>query len=70
MDVTLIYYGVNTILAIWIVFRDGLLERKKASAVFTWVLVLFFIHWVGFILYIIFGRRPLRSGSKYHGPTT
>jgi cardiolipin synthase A/B len=54
LDVTLIFYGVNIILAVWIVF----LERKKPSAVFTWVLVLFFIPWVGFILYIIFGRRP------------
>jgi hypothetical protein len=52
--VTLIFYGVNMVLAAWIVF----LERKKPSAVLTWVLVVFFIPWIGFILYIIFGRRP------------
>ncbi|WP_138420231.1 cardiolipin synthase [Aquibacillus sediminis] len=43
----------NILLALAIVF----LERKDASATWAWLMVLLFIPVVGFILYLIFGRR-------------
>ena len=54
LDWTLTIYVVNFFLALSIVF----LERRRPSWVFVWILVLFFLPWVGFFLYIIIGRRP------------
>lgn len=43
----------NFVLAFTVIF----LERKDASSTWAWLMVLFFIPIVGFILYLIFGRR-------------
>ncbi|ELK47427.1 cardiolipin synthase [Halobacillus sp. ACCC02827] len=43
----------NVLLALAIVF----LERRDASATWAWLMVLLFLPIVGFILYLIFGRR-------------
>lgn len=43
----------NILLALTIVF----LERKNATATWAWLMVLLFIPVVGFILYLIFGRK-------------
>lgn len=44
---------INFILAFTVIF----LERKKASSTWAWIMVLFFIPILGFILYLIFGRK-------------
>lgn len=43
----------NFILAFTVIF----LERKNASSTWAWLMVLFFIPILGFILYLIFGRK-------------
>ena len=43
----------NFVLAFTIIF----LERKNASSTWAWLMVLFFIPILGFILYLIFGRK-------------
>src|SRR5690625_3176020 len=43
----------NIILAFTVIF----LERKNASSTWAWLMVLFFIPILGFLLYLIFGRR-------------
>ena len=43
----------NFVLAFTIIF----LERKNASTTWAWLMVLFFIPVLGFILYLIFGKR-------------
>lgn len=43
----------NFVLAFTVIF----LERKNASSTWAWLMVLFFIPVLGFILYLIFGRR-------------
>ena len=43
----------NILLAIAVIF----LERKDPSSTWAWILVLFFIPLVGFILYLLFGRK-------------
>lgn len=48
--------AINIILAITIIF----LERKKPSAAWAWIFVLFFLPYVGFILYLLIGK-PLRQ---------
>lgn len=44
---------MNIVLAFTIIF----LERKDASATWAWLMVLLFIPILGFILYLVFGRR-------------
>ncbi|MDC3425751.1 cardiolipin synthase [Aquibacillus sp. 3ASR75-11] len=44
---------LNILLAVMIVF----LERKDATSTWAWLMVLTFVPVVGFILYLIFGRR-------------
>src|SRR5690625_3206088 len=44
---------INFILAFTVIF----LERKNASSTWAWIMVLFFIPILGFILYLIFGRK-------------
>ncbi len=44
---------INFILAFTVIF----LERKNASSTWAWIMVLFFIPIIGFILYLIFGRK-------------
>lgn len=44
---------VNIVLAFTIIF----LERKNASSTWAWLMVLFFIPVLGFVLYLLFGRR-------------
>lgn len=44
---------INFILAFTVIF----LERKNASSTWAWIMVLFFIPIVGFVLYLIFGRK-------------
>ncbi|SFK59976.1 cardiolipin synthase [Halobacillus dabanensis] len=48
-----IILSLNVLLALAIIF----LERRDASATWAWLMVLLFIPVVGFILYLIFGRR-------------
>lgn len=43
----------NFVLAFTVIF----LERKNASSTWAWLMVLFFIPILGFILYLLFGRR-------------
>lgn len=49
---------VNIVLAFTIIF----LERKNASSTWAWLMVLFFIPILGFLLYLLFGRKL--SGSR------
>src|SRR5699024_12884481 len=44
---------INFILAFTVIF----LERKNASSTWAWIMVLFFFPILGFILYLIFGRK-------------
>lgn len=44
---------LNILLALAIIF----LERKKPSSTWAWLLVLFFLPFVGFILYLLLGRQ-------------
>lgn len=44
---------INFILAFTVIF----LERKNASSTWAWIMVLFFIPILGFLLYLIFGRK-------------
>src|SRR5699024_4530356 len=44
---------VNFVLAFTIIF----LERKNASSTWAWLMVMFFIPILGFVLYLLFGRR-------------
>src|SRR5699024_581488 len=44
---------VNIALAFTIIF----MERKNASSTWAWLMVLFFIPILGFVLYLLFGRR-------------
>lgn len=46
-------YIFNFILAFTVIF----LERRNASSTWAWLMVLFFIPVVGFLLYLIFGRK-------------
>src|SRR5690554_4158602 len=44
---------INFVLAFTIIF----LERKNAPSTWAWLMVLFFLPVVGFLLYLIFGRK-------------
>lgn len=44
---------INFVLAFTVIF----LERRNASSTWAWIMVLFFIPILGFILYLIFGRK-------------
>src|SRR5690625_3435233 len=44
---------VNFVLAFTVIF----LERKNASSTWAWLMVLFFIPILGFLLYLILGRK-------------
>ncbi|MCH7323649.1 cardiolipin synthase [Solibacillus sp. MA9] len=44
---------INVIFAITVIF----LERKKPSSSWAWLLVLFFLPFVGFLLYLLLGRQ-------------
>ena len=44
---------INIILAITVIF----LERKKPSSTWAWLLVLYFLPFVGFFLYLLLGRQ-------------
>lgn len=44
---------VNFVLAFTVIF----LERKSATSTWAWLMVLFFIPIVGFMLYLILGRK-------------
>ncbi len=69
VSVTLFF---NIILALAIIF----LERRESSSIWAWLLVLFFIPIVGFILYLLLGRKLTRrrmfrwSGRKKIGIET
>lgn len=45
--------AINFVLAFTIIF----LERKNATSTWAWLMVLFFLPVVGFLLYLIFGRK-------------
>ncbi|MFD1363490.1 cardiolipin synthase [Lentibacillus salinarum] len=49
--------GVILVLNIALAFTIIFLERKDASATWAWLMVLLFIPILGFVLYLIFGRR-------------
>lgn len=52
-------YIISTIMAanFALAFTIIFLERKNASSTWAWLMVLFFIPVLGFLLYLIFGRR-------------
>ncbi|MFA7744552.1 cardiolipin synthase [Salinicoccus roseus] len=50
---TLITFGINFLFAIGMIF----LERRSAQSVWAWLFVLFFLPIIGFIIYILFGRK-------------
>ncbi|MFM1653977.1 cardiolipin synthase [Brevibacillus sp. B_LB10_24] len=55
-----VFYGINILLALAIIF----LERKNVSATWSWLMVLLFLPFVGFILYILLGQN-LRRRKLY-----
>lgn len=61
MDISTIFalllFVVNMILAIIIIF----IERKDASATWAWILILFFIPFLGFIIYLFLGQNLTRE---------
>lgn len=60
-----ILFVLNTMLAFFILFY----ERKKAAAVWAWILILFFLPVIGFLLYLLFGKpiskNKLRDQTIY-----
>ncbi len=48
-----ILFVLNLLFAITVIF----LERKDASSAWAWILVLFFLPFVGFVLYLLLGRQ-------------
>ncbi|MCC5804023.1 cardiolipin synthase [Rossellomorea vietnamensis] len=52
-----VLFFLNLILAAVIIF----LERKDAGATWAWLMVLFFIPFLGFILYLVFGQNLSRK---------
>ncbi|RNF39900.1 cardiolipin synthase [Planococcus salinus] len=63
-----ILFILNIILAFFILFY----ERKRASSVWAWVLILFFLPVIGFVLYLFFGkplsRNKMKHQSAYNNP--
>ena len=55
--IAVLLYFINFLLTVSLIF----LERRNAQSVWAWVLVLFFIPFVGFILYMLFGRTIYRQ---------
>ena len=55
--IAILLYFINFLLTVSLIF----LERRNAQSVWAWVLVLFFIPFVGFILYMLFGRTIYRQ---------
>ncbi|RKL69329.1 cardiolipin synthase [Salipaludibacillus neizhouensis] len=51
-----VLFIINMLLAIIVVF----IERKDASATWAWVMILFFIPFLGFIFYLFFGQNLTR----------
>jgi cardiolipin synthase len=60
MDVIFYLYLVNVILALAIIF----FERRNPGDVLFWMLVLLLLPAIGFVLYLIFGRRPVRWNRR------
>src|SRR5690625_2454377 len=54
----------NIVLAFTVIF----MERKNASSTWAWIMVLFFIPVLGFMLYLLFGRRL--SGKRIFSAET
>ena len=48
---------INLLFALAVIF----LERKKPSSTWAWLLVLFFLPFVGFLLYLLLGRQLRRK---------
>ncbi|MFS0784606.1 cardiolipin synthase [Bacillus sp. 1P06AnD] len=48
---------LNILLAIFVIFR----ERRDATSTWAWLLVLFFIPFLGFFLYLLFGQNLSRK---------
>ena len=55
--IAVLLYFINFLLTVSLIF----LERRNAQSVWAWVLVLFFIPFVGFMLYMLFGRTIYRQ---------
>ena len=55
--IAILLYFINFLLTVSLIF----LERRNAQSVWAWVLVLFFIPFVGFMLYMLFGRTIYRQ---------
>lgn len=53
-------------LAFFILFK----ERKQASSLWAWVLILIFIPVIGFLLYMLFGRPHNKSKGRHRGVYT
>lgn len=54
---------LNIVLAFFILFK----ERKKASSLWAWVLLLIFLPVIGFLLYFLFGRPHNKSKGRHSG---
>ncbi|GAB4074870.1 cardiolipin synthase [Barrientosiimonas marina] len=57
MNIISFFLGLILVLNIALAFTVIFLERKDASTTWAWLMVLLFIPILGFILYLIFGRR-------------
>ncbi|WP_315898427.1 cardiolipin synthase [Planococcus sp. CPCC 101016] len=58
----------NTVLAFFILFS----ERKRATSKWAWIMTLFFLPFVGFLLYLLFGlphnKRKGKHATAYSNP--
>lgn len=63
-----LFFLLNIVLAFFILFN----ERKKASSLWAWVLLLIFLPVTGFLLYLLFGqphdKSKGRHSSVYNNP--
>lgn len=60
MDLILYLYLINVILALALIFS----ERRSPDNVLFWMLALLLLPAAGFVLYLLFGRRPARWDRK------
>lgn len=57
MQIVSILLGSVMLINIALAFTVIFMERKNASSTWAWIMVLFFIPILGFVLYLLFGRR-------------
>ena len=54
---------LNIVLAFLVLFK----ERKRASSLWAWALVLVFLPVAGFLLYLLFGQPHMKSKGRHSG---